>query len=60
MRYRVTVDATFEARSNQDALRLIGEKLVASAEENEPWPADGPLTELTPLNYWIQVGPVEA
>ena len=58
MRYRVTVDAAIEARTNRDALRLMGEKLLAEAE-HDPWPADGRLSDLSPTNYWIQVVPEE-
>ena len=57
MRYRVTVDATVEARDNDDALRLVGKKMLASADQTGS-PADSPLTE--PLNYWIKVVPEEA
>lgn len=60
MRYRVTVDATIEAPSNRDALRLVGEKVLASAaEEREPWSPGQGLDELQPLNYWFQVVPEE-
>ena len=59
MRYRVTVDATAEARDNDDALRLVTEKMLALADQTES-PADGSLTELSPLSYWIKVVPEEA
>ena len=57
MRYRVTVDATVEARDKDDALRLVGKKVLASTDKTGS-AADGPLTE--PLNYWIKVVTEEA
>ena len=53
------MDATAEARDNDDALRLVTEKMLALADQTES-PADGSLTELSPLSYWIKVVPEEA
>ena len=54
------MDATIEAPSHRDALHLVGEKVLASADEKRERRSPGQgLDELQPLNYWFQVVPEE-
>ena len=62
MIYRLSANAHVEADSPKDAMRRMGEELLArAADEGEPWPTDGRVDiSRPPLTFWVNVIPDKA
>lgn len=59
MGYRVTLDATIDAKSDREALRLMAEKLIELVNDKRmQWPSRGYLGGFGyPMTYQIEVLP---